>query len=181
VGEVSHEATKSTKEGEDGQGERHPPPLKLWRTGPPPLKLSRTGKAEGGSGGLTRSREGALPPLKLWRTRKAGRAEVSREEGGLTRSHEVHEGRGGWTRKKASAAAEAMADREGGPPPLDLWRTGQAEVMRSAFLSVALCRLVAAARGAPRRDGRALFIVEAAAARSAACEAKGGPGGGAGQ
>jgi hypothetical protein len=31
--EVSHEATKSTKEGEDGQGKRHPPPLKLWRTG----------------------------------------------------------------------------------------------------------------------------------------------------
>ena len=126
MGEVSHEATKSTKEGEDGQGERHPPPLKLWRTGPPPLKLSRTGKAEGGSGGLTRSREGALPPLKLW-------------------------------------------------------RTGHAEVMLCAFLSVALCRLVAAARGAPRRDGRALFIVEAAAARSAACEAKCGPGGGAGQ
>jgi hypothetical protein len=33
VGEVSREAAKSTKEGEDGQGRRLPPPLKLWRTG----------------------------------------------------------------------------------------------------------------------------------------------------
>jgi len=31
--EVSHEATKSAKEGEEGQGRRLPPPLKLWRTG----------------------------------------------------------------------------------------------------------------------------------------------------
>jgi hypothetical protein len=98
------------------KGKRHPPPLKLWRTG----------KAEGESGGLTRSREGA-------------------------------------------------------PPSRKLWRAGHAEVMRSALLSVARCRLVAAARGAPRRDGRALLIVEAAAARSAACEGKCGPGGGGGQ
>jgi len=112
VGEVSHEAAKSTKEGEDGQGKRHPPPLKLWRTG------------------------------------KAGRTEVSREEGGLTRSHELHEGRGGWTRKK----------EEGGPPPLKLGRTGKAgrteeaegghaEVMRSRLLSF----LWPCAGWAPRR------------------------------
>jgi hypothetical protein len=92
----------------------------------------------------------------------AGRAEVSYE---ATKS--TKEGEDGRGRRL--------------PPPLKLWRTGHAEVMRSAFLSVALCRLGAAARGAPRRDGRALLIVEAAAARSAACEGKCGPGGGAGQ
>jgi hypothetical protein len=43
--------------------------------------------------------------------------------------------------------------------------------MRSAFLSVAPHGLAAAARGTSRRDGRALRIVKAAAARSAACEA----------
>jgi hypothetical protein len=52
------------------------------------------------------------------------------------------------------------------PPPLKLWRTGHPAVMRVPFFSVAPYRLVAAARGAPRRDGRALLIVEAAAARS---------------
>jgi hypothetical protein len=67
-----------------------------------------------------------------------------------------------------------MADREGGPPSLKLWRTGHPAVMRVPFFSVAPCRLVAAARGAPRRDGRALLIVEAAAARSAACERESG-------
>jgi hypothetical protein len=53
---------------------------------------------------------------------------------------------------------------------------GNAEVMRSPFLSVAPYRLVAAARGTSRRDGRALRIVEAAAARSAACEREFGAG-----
>ena len=47
--------------------------------------------------------------------------------------------------------------------------------MGSPFLSVALYRLFAAARGTSRRDGRALRIVEAAAARSAACEREFGP------
>jgi hypothetical protein len=76
-------------------------------------------------------------------------------------------------------------DKEEGrrhPPPLKLWRTGHAEVMRFPFLSVAPHGLVlATARGAPRRDGRALRIVEAAAARSAACERECGPGRGARQ
>jgi len=124
VGEVSHEATKSTKEGEDGRGKRHPPPLKLWRTGKAGRTevsreeggLTRSHELHEGRGGWTRQKAKGKrlpPPLKLWRTGKAGRTEVSREEGGLTRSHEVHEGRGGWTRQKASAAAEARADGEG--------------------------------------------------------------------
>jgi hypothetical protein len=79
-----------------------------------------------------------------------------------------------------------MADREGGPPPLKLWRTGppslklwrtgHPEVMRFPFFSVARYRLVAAARGTSRRDGRALRVVAAAATRSAACERELRPG-----
>jgi hypothetical protein len=52
---------------------------------------------------------------------------------------------------------------------------GRSEVMRSPFPSVAPYRLVAAARGTSRRDGRALRIVVAAAARSAACRRESGP------
>jgi hypothetical protein len=49
--------------------------------------------------------------------------------------------------------------------------------MGSPFLSAAPYRLVAAARGTSRHDGRALRIVAAAAARSAACEREFGAGG----
>jgi hypothetical protein len=76
--------------------------------------------------------------------------------GSLTRSREVHEGRGGWTREEASAAAEAMADRASRGHALSLLFGGPVPVGRRGEGHIAPRRAGASRRRGGRRPQRGL-------------------------